>query len=125
MVMPFADKFQPIYDDHIKPVAEELGRTIRRGDDFFGKTSIMTEIWSAINNARLVIAECAGRNPNVFYELGIAHSLDKPVVMITQNIEDIPFDIRYLRYIKYEYNLRGMSKFEADLKKAIANLLED
>ncbi|MHB8628887.1 MAG: hypothetical protein ACYDBJ_15790 [Aggregatilineales bacterium] len=124
MIMPFAEAFQPIYGDHIKAVVEGLGHTIRRGDDFFRKTAIMTDVWSAINNTKLVIAECTGRNPNVFYELGIAHSLDKAVIMITQNIDDIPFDIRYLRVIEYEYNPRGMKDFEAKLKVAIGNLLE-
>ncbi len=123
MIMPFAEGFQPIYEDHVKSVVEGLGHTIRRGDDFFGKTSIMTDIWSAINNTKLVIAECTGRNPNVFYEMGIAHSLDKAVIMITQSIDDIPFDIRHLRVIQYKYNPRGMAKFEAALKTAICNLI--
>jgi len=125
MVMPFADDFPPIYDDHIKPIAEGMGYVVKRGDDPFGRTSIMTDIWSAINNAKLVISECTGRNPNVFYEMGIAHTLDKPVIMITQNMDDIPFDIRHLRVIKYDYSPRGMRKFEADLTKAITNLLND
>lgn len=125
MIMPFAEKFQPVYENHIRPVVQGLGHTIRRGDDFFGKTSVMTDIWSAINNAKLVIAECTGRNPNVFYELGIAHSLDKAVIMLTQNIEDIPFDIRHLRVIEYKYTPPGMVKFKVALKTAISNLMEE
>ncbi len=125
MIMPFAEAFQPIYEDHIKPVAEGLRQTIKRGDNFFGKTSIMTDIWSAINNAKLVIAECTGRNPNVFYEMGIAHSLDKPVIMLTQNMEDIPFDLRHLRVIKYDFTPRGTATLEEKLTLAIKNLLEE
>jgi hypothetical protein len=47
--------------------------------------------------SRVVICDCTGRNPNVFYEIGIAHTLGREVILITQNPEDIPFDLRHLR----------------------------
>jgi hypothetical protein len=122
MVMPFAPEFTPIYEEHIKPSAEGLGYTIRRGDDFFRKTSIMTDIWSAINNSKLIIAECTGRNANVFYELGIAHTLDKAVIMLTQKVDDVPFDTKHLRLI--EYSADDMSKLEGKLRKAINELID-
>ena len=122
VIMPFAEEFTPAYTDHLKPTVENLGLAIKRGDDFFSKRSIMSDVWSAMFNADLIIADCTGRNPNVFYELGLAHALDKPVIMITQSIDDIPFDIRHLRVIVYEFTPRGMKKLEDDLIDAITKL---
>lgn len=123
VIMPFDNHFIPIYQDHLKSTANNLGYSIKRGDDFFSKSSIMADVWSAIVNAKLVIADCTGRNPNVFYELGMAHTLDKPVIMITQNMDDIPFDVRHLRVIEYKYTPRGMSSLENLLKEALEKIL--
>jgi len=100
MVMPFGTEVcQNVYNDHIKKVVSKLGCEIKRGDDFFAKHSIIQDIWAGIYNARLVIADCTGKNANVFYEIAIAHMLNKPTILITNNIDDIPFDIRDLRAI--------------------------
>lgn len=123
MIMPFAPEFQPIYVDHIVPVVNALNQTIKRGDDFFSGGSIITDIWAAIFACRIVIAECTGRNPNVFYELGMAHTIGKNAIMITQRLDDVPFDLRHLRVIEYDYTPRGMKLFEEQLKNAIKSLL--
>ena len=54
-----------------------------------------------------MIADCTGRNPNVFYEIGIAHTLGRDVILITQNEADVPFDLRHLRYVQYLNNGEG------------------
>jgi hypothetical protein len=120
VLMPFHQDFLPIYDDHIQKVCERLELNCRRADNIFGSSQIMHDVWELIANSKMIIADCTGRNPNVFYELGIAHTLGKPVVIITQSADDIPFDIRHIRYIKYNYTPRGMKEFEASLKKFIA-----
>lgn len=122
MVMPFRDDLYPIYEGHIKKVAEELELKIRRGDDPFSHHDIMREIWSLIYNCQVVIADCTGRNANVFYELGIAHTLGKPAVMITQTMDDLPFDVRSKRAIVYDP--QRMQKFEKDLKGALQKILK-
>jgi hypothetical protein len=68
----------------------------------------MNDIWSMIFSSSVIVAECTGRNPDVFSEIGIAHTLGKPVVLLTQNEYDIPFDAKHIRYLRYEYTLRGM-----------------
>lgn len=123
MVMPFLEEMQTIYDIHIKSVARNLKLQIKRGDDFFAQHAIMEEIWSATNAAKLIIADCTGKNANVFYELGIAHTLDKPTIMITQNREDIPFDVHHRRGIVYHNNPTGMRKFKKELRTAIIKIL--
>jgi hypothetical protein len=119
VLMPFKPKLLPIYRDHIKKVARQLKMSVARADDFFTTQSIMEEIWSAIANSKIIIADCTDRNTNVFYEIGIAHSLGKPVILITQNPEDVPFDLRNRRYIEYENTSHGHKAFEERLKKTL------
>ena len=121
MIMPFRDELNPIYTDHILKVIEELGFTCERGDDFFSSQSIIDEIWAAIYFSKLCIADCTGRNPNVFYEIGMAHTIGRTAILIAQSIDDIPFDIRHRRSIIYEYTPRGMEKFEELLRKTLQN----
>jgi len=61
---------------------------------------------------------------NVFYELGIAHTLGRTVIIITQNEDDIPFDLRHLRYFKYEDNKEGWKKLKETLKNAVIETLK-
>ena len=83
----------------------------------------MQDIWVSICNSRLVIADCTGRNANVFYEIGLAHSVGTPVLLITQSPDDIPFDLRSIRYISYEYTPRGMVAFESALAASIDSMI--
>ena len=115
VIMPFTEQLRPVYDDHILKCASKLNLSVARGDDFFTAHSIMGDIWNAMSAARVIIADCTGRNPNVFYEIGLAHAAGKPVILITQNSEDVPFDIRHLRYIQYDFTPRGMQIFEKRL----------
>jgi hypothetical protein len=128
MIMPFAASFSGIYQDIIKPLVGELKLTITRGDEFNSTRGvIMEEVWAALNACRFVIAEISGGNDNVFYELGIAHTLNKPAILITQSktAEDIPFDVRHLRYIRYTNTAEGVVKLRDDLKAAMTRLLSD
>jgi transcription termination factor Rho len=84
VIMPFLPELKQIYEDHIKPIVKQVGLTVQRGDDFFKGRSVIQQVWTAILRAKLVIADCTGRNANVFYEVGIAHTLGKPVILITQ-----------------------------------------
>lgn len=124
VLMPFRVELAPIYEDHMKPVAKKLGLTISRGDDFFTAHQVMTDIWNGICNAKAVIADCTGRNPNVFYEIGMAHTVGKPVVLITQVSDDVPFDLRSIRYIQYRYTPPGMKAFEKILGPTIREAID-
>jgi hypothetical protein len=115
VLMPFTAGLKPVYDDHIRKVASTLGLTAKRADDFFTNHAVMHDVWTGIFNAKWIVADCTGRNPNVFYEVGIAHTLGRKVVLITQNSEDVPFDLRHIRYIEYSYTPPGMKEFETRL----------
>lgn len=127
MIMPFRDEFESIYRHFIVQIVKSLNLSIKRGDDFFSShnKSIIEEIWSAIYSSKMVIADCTGRNPNVFYEIGIAHVLGKPTIMITQNIEDVPFDVQSRRLIQYQNNAAGLRELEIKLIKSIQVLLDE
>jgi hypothetical protein len=122
VLMPFRAELEPVYEDHMKAIAKELNMTIARADDLFTTGSVIEEIWSCIAQSRIILADCTGRNPNVFYEIGIAHTLGKAVVLITQNEDDVPFDVGNRRFIKYEYTPRGMEEFEHRLKATLISL---
>jgi len=119
VVMPFLDELRDVFDKPIKNVANELNLSVVRADDFFTTNSIISDIWDAINASKVVVADCTGRNPNVFYEIGIAHTLGKPVILIAQNTEDIPFDVQHVRAIIYEFTPGGVQSFEKTLKATI------
>lgn len=120
VIMPFTAELQPVYADHVRPVVERLGLTVARADDLFTTHAVVTDIWSSILGCKLVIADCTGRNANVFYELGIAHTVGKRVVLLTQSADDVPFDIRHIRYLRYSYTPPGMRELEQALHTTIS-----
>lgn len=103
VLLPLHEPFTTIYTDLVVPAVEMLDMTCQHAGEIFGPGFIVSDIHSLIEEAKVVVAELTGRNPNVFYELGIAHALHKPVVQLTQQIEDVPFDIRHLRTVEYEW----------------------
>lgn len=105
VVMPFADPIGGYYDSLYKPAIEKAKLKPDRADsDIYGTGKIIDQIWKGINSARVLLAELTGRNANVLYELGLAHALHKPVVLICSkgNEEDVPFDLRHVRAIYYD-----------------------
>jgi hypothetical protein len=121
--MPFSAELKPIYENHIKKTVSDLGLRISRADDFFGPGSIIKDIWSAIHGARIVVADCTGRSPNVFYEIGLAHAIGRQTILISQSINDVPFDLHHLRVILYEYTPPGMDAFENTFRTTIRALV--
>ena len=96
-----------------------------RADNVWKNNAIIQDVVSLIDESRIVICDCTGKNPNVFYEMGIAHTLGREVIVITQNKDDVPFDIRHLRYIHYTTNSEGRSKLTQDLQNRIQTILSN
>lgn len=118
VMMPFESKFSGTYTA-IRNVCERLGVTCRRADDIWNNSILIQDIFDLIFVSRAVITDFTGRNPNVFYETGIAHTLGKIVIPITQNVADIPFDLRHHRALTYLPNGEGLGKLEHDLEKKL------
>lgn len=123
VVMPFAEGRRAIYDDHIVPPIKRLGLSVARADDYLTTHPIMSDVWAGLCGCGVVVADCTGRNPNVFYEIGVAHTIGKPVVLITENADDVPADLRHMRYIAFEYTPRGMTAFERQLQQTVHSAL--
>lgn len=105
VMMPFADPLGSYYEKIYEPAIRRAGMTpIRADNEIFATGKIMDQVWVGINNARVLVAELTTRNPNVFYELGLAHALKKPVVLISSNEGDVPFDLHHIRVIYYDVN---------------------
>lgn len=105
VMMPFGAPLGEYYEKIYKPAIEKAGlRPVRADNEIFGTGKIIDQIWSGINSARVLVAELTSRNPNVFYELGLAHALAKPVVLISSNEGDVPFDLQHIRVIYYDVN---------------------
>jgi hypothetical protein len=103
VVMPFASPIGLYYQQIYEPAIQKAGlRAVRADADIFGTGKIIDQIWSGINAAKVLVAELTSRNPNVFYELGLAHALQKPVVLVSSNEQDVPFDLKHIRVIYYD-----------------------
>lgn len=124
VLSPFGEPFDTIFADHIRPIAE-MTHNLQcfRADDIFDNQPIIEDIWRSINEARIVIAELTGKNANVFYETGLAHAIGKEVILITQSMDDVPFDLRHRRCIVYEYTPPGIMKLEHELANTITSVL--
>lgn len=103
VMMPFDKPYGSYYNKVYKPAIEKAGlKPIRVDDEIFGPGKIIDQIFSEISSSRVLIAELTTRNANVFYELGLAHALKKPVVLVSRSMEDVPFDLRHIRVILYD-----------------------
>jgi len=102
VICPFGGWNDRYYLDVYKPAVESAGLEPKRADDLYRPSAIVNDIWEFVRNSRVLLADLTGKNPNVFYELGLAHAIGKPVVMVTRSINDVPFDLRALRVIEFE-----------------------
>ena len=116
---PFKEPFNSIYRDHARKALKEEGFSVERADEVFKLTPVIEDIWEGINSCSLVVADVTGRNPNVMYEIGMAHTIGKQVVIITQKMNDVPFDLRGIRCIPYKSTPPGCLELEKDLKTAV------
>jgi hypothetical protein len=86
----------------IKPAGETSGLKVLRADDIYSPGVVTEQIKAAIHQSIICIADVTGKNPNVLYEVGIAHTLGKPTILLSQSVEQIPFDLRAFRVVIYD-----------------------
>jgi hypothetical protein len=125
MIMPFGpEDLQVVYEEFIRPaLTDACGLSCTRGDDIFGSNVVMDDVVSAITASDLIVADLTGRNPNVFYEVGIAHALAKPVLLLAQSVDDVPFDLRHRRVQPYEYSPKGCKRLEQAIVEHVTAIL--
>ncbi len=123
VLMPFAREFNDIYALGIKAACEESKAYSERVDEQIFTNSILDRIFNQIAKADIIVADMTERNPNVFYETGYAHALGKQVILLTQKVDDIPFDMKHYPHITYKKT--NISKLKEDLIKRIKWLVEN
>ena len=102
VIMPFQPLFDSYYSEIYRPAIEEVGLTPIQSGEIFSPGMFMSQVVDGIQSSSVILAELTRRNANVFYELGLAHAYRKPVVMVTQDKEDVPADLQGLRWIGYQ-----------------------
>lgn len=122
VMMPFNAGYRGTYDA-IKRVADYMSLECLRADDIWNNSTFMQDIFDLIFCARAIVVDFTGRNPNVMYETGIAHTLGKTVIPITQSIDDIPSDLGHHRALKYLPNEEGYRNLSNDLYKRLKVIL--
>ena len=123
VVMPFASSFDGIWNYVIKSTVEQAKDECIRADNIFAPGSIIKDLFELIRESDYLIADLTGQNPNVYYELGIAHALEKPVILIIQDMSELPFDLMDKRVIQYSDTARGAEDLRIALLKYINNIV--
>lgn len=116
-------KYYEVYTEIYKPTCNANNIDCWRVDELTRPGSITKDIVEGIIDADIIIADLTSKNPNVFYELGVAHSTGNKTIMTAQNEKDVPFDIVNYRIIFYEQTIKGSEKFKELLDLAIKDLL--
>ena len=130
VIMPFDERYVSTYVEAIRPAIAKVASDrkeqwqCRRSDDIHVPGSITKEIITSLHTADLVIADLTTHNPNVFYELGVVHSAGRPTVMITQQIDELPFDINTYRVHQYTASKDGLRSLSEYLSSTILDALE-
>lgn len=117
VIMPFGEGFDEVYTFFIAETLTAAGYEVVRADNVRAQQNILKDIVLGLARSDLVVADLTDSNPNVFYELGIAHGLRRPVILLAQRIDEVPFDLRSYRVISYSTHF-------AEIRMARSRLLE-
>jgi len=111
--MPFAQTFTDIYNLGIKETCEQAGTYCERVDEQIYQGNILDRVYNQIAKADFIIAGMTGKDANVFYEVGYAHAIGKSTILLTQNNDDIPFDLKHFPHVVYD----NITALKVELKK--------
>ena len=124
LIMPFNENWSDTIFSYIKNILSTFSLEVKRADSVSGHI-IMEDIWRLLNEAIIVIADISSLNPNVFYELGIAHTLGKQVILLAQSTDHIPFDISQYRHIIYNNDVSAYNTLNDKLPNFVHSILEN
>lgn len=123
VIMEFSEIYDSLYREVLLKVADKAGMRLRRADDITGPGVILQDIVTDISEATVVVAEISSRNPNVFYELGFSHAMNKPTILLAKRGEELPFDVAGYRCIFYDDSIAGKSKVENEFLRHLLAIL--
>lgn len=124
VVMQFSSPYNEVYSEVIKSVCESEHIDVTRIDEQAGPGMIIEDINRAIRDAKVVIADISPVNANVFYEVGFAHALSKPTILLAEKGTKLPFDVSPFRTLFYENSIGGKRIFEDGLRKHLRAVLQ-
>ena len=125
VLMPFREDFNDIYALGIKAACDAAGAYCERVDEQIFMGSILERVYNQISKADVIVADMTGHNPNVFYEVGYAHALNKRVVLLAQESGDIPFDLKPYPHIVYGKSIQTLkAQLEPRIRWCIENPAE-
>lgn len=125
VLLPLRPPFLKTYEEIIRPAAKNAGLYALHAQEICGTNAIISDIWEHMWKARVVIADVSGRNPNVNYELGICHTLGVPTLLITKDIDDVPFDYRHRRVVIYKQeNPKWGDELQRDVENSLRAILD-
>ena len=123
VMMPFDSAYDDVYSA-IRDACASHSLEAKRVDDIHSPNQITDDVFKTILQSRFVISDLTGKNPNVLYEIGIAHARDREVVMIVQDSNDVPFDLRHIRHVKYVHDSEGLRSLRDELRASVGAVLE-
>jgi nucleoside 2-deoxyribosyltransferase len=116
VLMPFDNESDSVYSMLIEPALISADFEACRADTTLDQQNVMRDVIQGIESADLVIADISGLNGNVMYELGIAHGLGRPTLMITRSLEEVPFDLKSYRVIEYSTHFEDAESLKSKLR---------
>lgn len=127
VIMPFAQDFDAVYHRIRETLAEApINIVCVRADDI-RKPNIIDTLVRSIAESEFVIADLTGLNPNVFYEVGIAHSVKdaEKVLLISQDVGTLPFDLKQMRCVEYRRSAAGIRALKLELIQTFSDMHRD
>jgi len=125
VVMKFSEPYRQLYSEVIQPVASAFDLEAYNASEVYGPGLILNDIVQGLVEAKVVIAEVTPSSENVFYELGYAHALDKPTILLAERGKQPPFDIAGYRHIFYDNTIGGKKEVEEGLRKHLAAIMRE
>ena len=121
LMMPFAREFDEVADA-IRGACEDADLQCERVDDVWDETTVIQEVFNLLFRSAVVVVDVTGRNSNVMYETGIAHTLGRSVVPIAQAVDHLPFDLAHHRALRYLPNTEGLLAMRSKLASRLRHL---
>jgi len=123
VIMQFTKPYNELYSEVIKPVCRQEGVFSERADEAYGPGLIVADIAKKIYEAKVIVAEISPTNPNVYYEVGYAHAINKPTILIAEQGTKLPFDVSPFRTLFYENTIEGKRKIEEGFRQHLRAIL--
>jgi nucleoside 2-deoxyribosyltransferase len=135
--MPFSAPRTFVYEMAIKEAIGELNKELsdqqallldkletQRADEIFTPdNNKVKQIKELIEKSDLVIVDISELNPNVLWELGYSTALDKYVILISEAVNNLPFNIRVNEICKYQLDFEGMGRLRKELVKRLRDIV--